>query len=78
MFAEPGGTFVFGYVSAAGLPAVILTEGCDAVDELGDNLASFLSGFGTFRGGQNKHCFDNKTPAAGPVHQARGKNAHAA
>ena len=44
MFAEPGGTFVFGYVSAAELAAVILTEGCDAVDELGDNLGSFLSG----------------------------------
>lgn len=34
-----------GDIAAAGLPTVILTEGGYAVAELGDNLASFLSGF---------------------------------
>ena len=32
-------------IAAVGLPTVILTEGGYAVDALGDNLASFLSGF---------------------------------
>lgn len=34
-----------GDIAAAGLPTVVLTEGGYAVAELGDNLASFLSGF---------------------------------
>ncbi len=34
-----------GDISATGLPTVILTEGGYAVAELGDNLASFLSGY---------------------------------
>lgn len=34
-----------GDIAAVGLPTVILTEGGYAVDALGDNLASFLSGF---------------------------------
>jgi len=32
-------------IAATGLPTVVLTEGGYAVDNLGDNLASFLSGF---------------------------------
>jgi acetoin utilization deacetylase AcuC-like enzyme len=32
-------------ITAAGLPTVVLTEGGYAVDKLGENLASFLSGF---------------------------------
>ena len=34
-------------IAAAGLPTVVLTEGGYAVDKLGGNLASFLSGFGS-------------------------------
>jgi acetoin utilization deacetylase AcuC-like enzyme len=32
-------------IAATGLPTVVLTEGGYAVDNLGENLASFLSGF---------------------------------
>jgi acetoin utilization deacetylase AcuC-like enzyme len=32
-------------IAATGLPTVVLTEGGYAVDNFGDNLASFLSGF---------------------------------
>ena len=32
-------------IAAAGLPTIVLTEGGYAVDMLGENLASFLSGF---------------------------------
>ena len=34
-------------IAATGLPTVVLTEGGYAVDKLGENLASFLSGFGS-------------------------------